>query len=88
MTCLVVLILVGLGLLSLIAATQPYQESPLWGTRGELWDPSGPLKDLSAWVGRGGTDHSPHLGPCEVRPHGAIGTPHRGALRGLPPHVR
>ena len=47
MTRLVVLILVGLGLLSLMAAAQPYQESPLWGARGELWNPSGPLKDFS-----------------------------------------
>jgi hypothetical protein len=36
MTRLVVLILVGLGLLSLMTAAQPCQESPLWGTRGEL----------------------------------------------------
>ena len=42
MTRLVVLILVGLGLLSLMAAAQPYQESPLWGTRGELSNPAVP----------------------------------------------
>jgi hypothetical protein len=36
MTRLVVLILVGLGLLSLMAAAQPCRESPRWGIRGEL----------------------------------------------------
>jgi hypothetical protein len=51
-----------LGLLSLMAAARPCQESPRWGTRGEWRDPSGPLKDFRAGVGRGGTDHSPHFG--------------------------